>query len=293
MVGRFGLRALAGRQVAFAPYGGRRGQDVVLPFISDFASTVPAGFVGGGVTPAPSVVLTANSSAHTFGAWTQVVASTAFESSALIVGTNNFNTSTVATGSVIDIGIGASGSEVSLMQIAVGSHNTYQTVIPIRIPAGTRIAARIQSVVTGGKTGQLHYGLLPVLGDFVSAPTVDVYGVDLATSRGVGITSVNTWTEITSSTTQAYRGMCVVISASNDTQANANIVFQLGVGASGSETVLGYGRVRQVATEAVLTDVGQFPFLYNGNIPAGSRIVVQLNNSSTTFDACVIGIPYA
>jgi hypothetical protein len=286
-------RGQVSRQISFQQYGGRRGQDVVLPFISDFASTNPNAFIGGGVTPSVVVTLTADATAHVFGAWTEVVASTAFQSSALILGTNTFATSTVATGSVIDIGIGASGSEVSLMQIAVGSHTQYKTIVPIGIPNGTRIAARIQSVVTGGKTGQLLYGLLPVLGDFISAPTVDVYGVDLATSRGVGITSVNTWTEITSSTTQAYRGMCVVMSASNDTQNNINIIFQLGVGASGSETVLGYGRTRSSTAEQVLTDVGQSPFLYNGHIPAGSRISVQVNNTGTYFDACVIGIPYA
>jgi hypothetical protein len=290
---RFGFRALAGRQVGSAPYGGRRGQDLVVPLISSINSTNPFSMTGGGGAQAgPFVTLTANSSAHTFGAWVQIVASTDDESCAIMYGVTGVAASATNTASVVDIGVGPAGSEVSLMQIPVGAHTQYAAIIPIKIPKGSRVSARLQSIVTGGKTCQFYFAVCPVVGDFVSAPTVDVYGTNLATSTGVTINAQNSWVEVSSATTQAYRGMCAVFSSTLTVAQNSNLIFRLGSGASGSETVLAYGRVRTTTSEQISSDFGQYPFYYCGNIPAGTRIAIQKNNAEN-LDVVVIGIPYA
>jgi len=261
---------------------------MIFPFNSGFNQTNPLGTAALG----PLTTLTANTSAHTFGAWTELQASSIEETSGIMLITTNFNTSAVATGSIIDIGVGAAGGETSLMQIPVGSHSGYTTIIPIRIAAGSRIAARIQSVVTGGKTGVVAFSTMPVISNFQSATSVDVYGTDLATSRGISVPTANTFEEVTPSTTRPYRAILVVWSASNDTMTNNAFIFQLGIGAAGSETVLGYGRARHSNSELVATDQGNFPFFYAGNIPQGSRISVQHAGGPNQLDVCVIGIPY-
>lgn len=265
----------------------KAGQDLVIAMASDFLSAAPVGPVGG-----TGVTVTANASAHTFGAWAELAASTTFDAAAIALVVNAVGASATATGSVIEVGIGASGAETAVARIAVGSHNPYSILIPVRVPTGLRVAARIQSVVTGGKTGVLHVGFIPQIGGFASAATTDAYGVDTATSRGTNVAASNSWTQITASTTQAYRGAVVVFSASNDTQSNASAVGELGTGASGSETTIASLRFRSNTVESVLTDQPMMPFLYVGNIPAGTRLAVRQNSVQTYFDACIIGIPY-
>jgi hypothetical protein len=266
---------------------GKTGQNLVIAMASDFASDPPVGAVGG-----TGVTLTANASAHTFGAWAQLIASTTFDAAAIAIITNTFFTSATATGSVIEVGIGASGAETAVAQIAVGSHLQYNILIPVQVPSGSRIAARLQSVVTGGKTGTLHTGVIPQIGGFVGAANTDTYGVSTATSRGTNVAASNAWTEITASTTRAYRGAVVVFSASNDTQTNINVVGRLGSGASGSETTLASLRFNGGATENVANTQAVMPFLYVGDIPAGTRLAVNQNSAQTYLDACIIGIPY-
>ena len=287
-------RGQVSRQISFQQYGGRRGQDQIVAMASDFLSANPSGSTGGSGAPV-STTLTADTAAHTFGAWTQLVASTGFDVSVLRILTEGVSASTVATGTILDIGVGASGSEVSIAQIAIGSHSLYQSVLPIFISNGTRISGRIQSVVTGGKTAIVRLGFIPTVGDFRPASYVDVYGINLATSRGANIPSsaspLTTYDEVTASTTRAYRMLTAVWSASNGTLNNANEIFRIAVGPAGSETVIAYQRARSSTAEAIFNDLFQMPLLYVGNIPAGSRLSCGLLSGDAYFDVTLIGIP--
>ena len=267
--------------------GGKAGQDLVIAMASDFLSASPVRTLGG-----PGITITASASAHTFGAWTQLVASTTFDAAAIALVATAVGALGTATGSVIEIGIGASGAETVVARVAVGSHAGYDVLIPVRVPSGSRVSARIQSVVTGGKTGVLQVGFVPQIGGFLGAADTDVYGVDTATSRGTNVAASDVWTQVTASTTRAYRGAVVVFSVSNDTQTNTSPIGELGTGASGSETTIATLRFRGTTNEAITTDQPMMPFLYVGNIPAGTRLAVRQNSGQTYFDACIIGVPY-
>jgi hypothetical protein len=116
-----------------------------------------AGFdsIGFDTTNGIGTVITAAGSTNTKGSYTQLVASTAKDYAGLFIIPDVGATST-ATGLLLDIAIGAGGSE----QIIIP--NWYQHpfldkmasgFVPVRIPAGTRVAVRCQSATASQTIG--------------------------------------------------------------------------------------------------------------------------------------------
>jgi hypothetical protein len=108
----------------------------------------PAGFGSSGNAFTLGTTLTAASSANTKGSWTQLIASTTNPVVGILV---LLEVSSLAT-FLIDIGTGASGSEVVLIpDIYASFYSTNAAIMsaaiffPVQVPAGTRIAARCQS----------------------------------------------------------------------------------------------------------------------------------------------------
>lgn len=247
------------------------------------------------------ITVTADSTAHTKGAWTQIIASTSADASFLFLNVYSVATSATNTATLLDVGFGASGSEtVVAANIAVGGAATGGSNItgaavgfPIKIPSGTRIAFRTQSVV-GSKTGVVAATMFDA-GDYATAPTsVDVIGSDTATSQGISFSgSSGSWTEAIASTSQAYRGVAVVFSMhSNDIATFNTTPMEIGVGASGSEVTFGTTRVFYTNSEqAALAD--PFTYLFGRNIPAGSRLAVKhsLTANPGRYGFTLIGIP--
>lgn len=255
------------------------------------------------VDASASTILTANTTAHTKGAWSQVIASTSADVSFLWVRASAFDADATNVASLIDLGTGASGSEVAFASnIAVGGASsvgsaTLQSIIfgiPVKIASGTRIAARMQSVVTGGRTGRVEiFAFNP--GDYAASPTtVDVIGTDTATSQGTSFSGASgTWTQAIASTSQAYRAIGVVLSAHDATISNlSNAEFQVGVGASGSEVAFGTLRYNFNGNER-LGIAAPFTFLFGRNIPAGSRLAVKhpFTSNPERHGFTLIGIP--
>lgn len=255
------------------------------------------------VNVSSAVTLTANTAAHTKGSWSQVVASTSANVSFLWVRVSSVNTAGANTATLIDLATGASGSETAFASnIAVGGASGVgaaglQSIIfgiPIKIASGTRIAARIQSVVTGGKTAQVQIFAMDT-GDYATSPTtVDVIGSDTATSQGTSFSGASgAWVQGIASTAQAYRAIGVVLSTHDANINNFNDAqFEIGVGASGSEVSFGTLRYNFNADER-LGITAPFTFLFGRNIPAGSRLAVKhpfaADPSKCGF--CLIGIP--
>jgi hypothetical protein len=256
------------------------------------------------VNTSGSTTLTANSSAHTKGNYTQLIASTSADASFLVVALDNFNTASTNTASLLDIATGASGSETNIAtNVAVGGAgqaiNTYSALsvlvgFPIKIPSGTRLSARIQSVVTGGKTGRAIAFLIDA-GDYATAPTsVDVIGTDAATSKGTEFSgSSGTWVEAIASTAQSYRAVALVCSLhDSDSANNTSLVFDVGIGASGSEVAFGQARFA-INSNEVVSNLAPFSYLFGRSIPAGSRLAVKhpFTSSPSKYGFCLIGIP--
>jgi len=247
-----------------------------------------------------AVTVTANSSAHTKGAYAELVASTSANASYIVIDCE-MATSATNTSTLLDIATGASGSETVLVgDVAVGgavrslgTRCPFAFGVPIKIPSGTRLSARIQSVVTGGKTGTVVVRTYESA-DYSAAPTsVDVIGTDTDTSTGTAMSGASgTWVEIIASTSRAYRAVSIVPSVNSNNMGNEAVTFTLGTGASGSETAKGAMVAHYVANEEVGM-TAYTPPIAGGTIAAGTRLAIKHNASSIPqrYAVTLIGIP--
>lgn len=219
------------------------------------------------------------------GDWTQVLAATISDTIGMIVviaGTGNVSQY------LIDIGIGAEGSEsVVVSNIPISAvHYRYHACffIPIRIPSGSRIAARGAGNVAATT---VNINLVPIYGVGASqAFTVfDTYGADTSDSGGTSVDPGGTasqwgsWTII--GTSLGVRQLLIGITGYDSARANATWLLELGIGAPGSEVaIMSYIYLGTYTTSDIVTPnfIGFFPI----EIPAGSVISARLYCSINT-----------
>jgi hypothetical protein len=204
------------------------------------------------------------------------------------------------TATLLDIGIGASGSETAIASnIAIGGANNYNIALPVNIPSGTRIAARIQGV-RSSQTLSINANTFTanISGSAASLfpSSVDVLGTDSSTSTGTAMSGASgTWVEIIASTGDDYMGFAVIPSVSDTDTANlTDARFTLGVGASGSEVAIGEMSfaVNTSETVSARSIANALPF-YGREVAAGSRLAIRHNISAnpSKYDACIIAVP--
>jgi hypothetical protein len=237
----------------------------------------------------------ADSVAHTKGAWTEVIASADDDYDGVIVMPFN-NLSTNARQSLFDIGIGASGSEVVVVANSVAgatSTNGYganrgEYYYPVSIPKGSRVAFRVQSVAT---SVSVQFTSAWVRTGFSSPSSLVTYGANTATSRGTNLPTDDTYVELVASTAEEFQGLVGVPLIATNNTVTAEVTYTVGIGPSGSETVLDTFLVRSQNTETGGYAFAQYPFVYYGKIPAGSRLAVKQSTGATTRDVILHGIP--
>lgn len=243
--------------------------------------------------------VTANSSAHTKGSWTEVIASTSGNASLLTVFALAVVQSGTNTATLLDIATGASGSETAVISnLAIGgasaqSAGGVSVNIPLQVPSGTRLSARIQSVVTGGKNAQVQLFAIDA-GDYATAPTsVDVIGSSTITSEGLSMSGASgTWVEATASTSQDYRAIACLPSTHNAAISNYTTEYDIGVGASGSEAI--FGRIRcYYGSSETCTSAPPYTSLFGRSLPSGSRLAIKhdLAANPDRYGITLIGIP--
>jgi hypothetical protein len=248
-----------------------------------------------------SVTVTADTNAHTKGAWSELVSSTSANASYIVIEVSSTGTSGADTAALLDIGTGASGSETALIEnVAVGAAcasggNLSQLAfgVPIKIVSGTRLSARIQSVVTGGRQMTVNVWIFD-MGDYAAAPTsVDVLGTGTANSAGKAMNGASgTWVQVVDSTSRAYRAVIIVPSASATALATIVTEYRLGSGASGSEVEVGRTFANYTNAEQAGTNT-RLPTLIAGAIPSGTRLSVRhtIATGPGAYDITLIGIP--
>lgn len=165
--------------------------------------------------------VTASSSAHTKGNWSQVLASTTYTSYGIAIGLAAVGTAASTNSRLLcDIGIGANPNEQVLIPdliagqaggSASASSSPVYYYFPIIIPAGTRISARCQSLIsadTVNVSAFLFQGAVP--GRWYGS-RVTAYGITSASSTGTshspGNSSYATTTQLTASTTNPIKFM--------------------------------------------------------------------------------------
>lgn len=252
--------------------------------------------VGGWV----NATVTANASAHTKGAWTELIASTAAEADALDIDVGGVSQSGVNTAVLLDIGVGAAASEsVIIPDVAVGSAaflvNSRLGIsfrVPVKVPRGSRIAARIQSIVTGGKTASVSVRPVFSANPVPMGTTVDVIGTDTSTSQAAATSgTVGTWTEI-GTTVRPYDALVFVPSMASAGVIQAERPMFLGVGPSGAEVAI-HSRISAVVgvTENFRLCDGPAGAVVQRYIPPGTRLAVKVTGlANSGIQACVLGI---
>lgn len=244
-----------------------------------------------------SVTITASATAHTKGSWSQIISSTTAQTTMIVFAVTSVNVSTADSATLLDIGVGASGSETVIVpNIAIGGAATAVFRIPVKVASGSRIAARIQGV-RASQTATINAREFQCVnaGDASLIPTsVDVLGTSTATSTGTAMSGASgTWVEIVSSTSQPYIAFVIAPSTSDtDTASQSDAVYEIGVGAAGSEVRFGeinftFGASENFSVPSLRVNT------FGREVPSGSRLAIRHNIAANPgkYDACIIATP--
>ena len=236
------------------------------------------------------VLIVTNSAIHTKGVYTELVAS----SSADAVGI--FFQGSIGNGNskyMIDLAIGSAGSEVIIAnnlvfyatQKNIAIHDYF---IPLAIPSGTRIAARVQNSDAGTDNFWVCASLL-LEDDSIGLTICDTWGAVEASTTGARITPSTTaevkgsWGEVISSTPNGVTIISLAQLQFNINLLNQSSVFDIGIGPAGSEQVI----IHNIPFESNSSSDwinGGVPF-FPIDIPKGSRISARTQTTSSSVPA--------
>jgi len=234
--------------------------------------------------------ITANASANTKGAWLTIATALGYDIHSLHLVLDQ-NTGGQNRDVLVDIGIGGAGSEVTvvdniLYSLAPTDHSEVPIILPLFIPRGTRVAARIQAS-TGSTTIEMFgFGsTIPLsMGDGIqSCQTV---GANTADSGGTSIdpgatpSVYGSWVQLVAATERHVKYMNIALG--NQLNAARTVAvgdFEIGIGAAASEIAMAGGRYRMNATvDSVRPQMyGPIPV----SIPQGTRVAMRTINYST------------
>lgn len=228
----------------------------------------------------------ASASANTKGAWVEITAATARDAQALLVELSAVG----AMAGLVDVAVGASGSEVVIVaNLIIQRRQTagLSVLFPIPIPAGTRLALRLQSTVG---SASITAKVLLVAQGIVSPPPlglVTTYGAATADSGGTTVDpggTANTdsaWTEL-SSGVNPCRWLLLSfteVSALFGLSIAATWLVDVAVGAGGSEVELVADLLISGNPEGDMFYPS--PLLLPLTLPAGARLSVRARCTNT------------
>ena len=233
--------------------------------------------------------VTAHASIHTKGSWTQLIASTTYDAEWICVAFGPTNVAATQTDSLVDIGIGGSGAETVLIPnllagyvgqavSALGRH----ILLPIKIPKGSRISARAQSITTAKVVPVAVW----VIGgarhpQFDPTSRCDAIGVTSSgNSRGTSVTAGNTgtegsWTSINSPTARSYSALGFLAQGTLTTHTNLYFHFEVGF----NSTAIAEYFVMANTNEQIGGPVPVFPIFHF--IPSGTQLQIRGECSGT------------
>ena len=258
-----------------------------------------------GAVAASSVGTTVTAGAlNTKGSWAELDAATARAAGAIVILCNRHGSGT--TDYLIDIGIGAAGSEQVVISNLISCNSAGSNspggwwLAPLSIPAGTRLAARCQASTA---SAQIRVEAL-LLGESAQQPAlsrVATYGAATADSGGTSIDpggSANTkgaWTQLASATSADHQGLILGVGyQANGTRTTCSWLVDIGVGAAGSEQTIVSNLLLtcDASTDHIAPSATAFLPVA---IPAGTRLAVRAQSDITNatdrlFDAVLYGV---
>lgn len=251
--------------------------------------------------------VTASATPHTKGNYAQLVASTNFDVDFIHLYVSAIALSANDKRALMDIAIGPAGQEVVIIaNLNVGWATGYTTTsdtgrqltLPLKIPSGTRIAARLQSN-TASQTAATAIDLFggnPYSG-LSGFTAVDTYGADTANSRGTAISSGNAtkgaWVELAASTAKQINALfCMAGLHSGTAVGSRNNIIDIGAGAAGSEVVLIADVPMSYFTTEALSEPARTSMLLGVDLPAGVRLAARAAGSgaAVNIDVAAYGL---
>lgn len=198
-----------------------------------------------GVSGQLGTAVATSASTNTKGSWTQLIAATASDCVLALITLTQINAVNIA----VDIGIGASGSEVVVIPnivCAVNNSNfgngSWSVLVPLNIPAGTRVAARSASNAASQTS---HVSMVLLDGSFDQAEGIsgfDAIGFVSGSTVGTAVAptsgSKGAWVQLISATAKDYAGFFICADWNGATGNSGSVDFDIGIGASGSEKVI-------------------------------------------------------
>jgi len=165
----------------------------------------------------PGTNVFSSATIHTKGAYTTLIAATGEDTHLAYILFSDTSVQATRTDALVDIAIGPAGSEkVILPNLLAGwkagaQWGVGQLILPLRIPAGTRISARSQSIIASKAVGVaiwLYEGAdNPIWPTFIEAEAIGVTAassIGTSVTPGVGAGVEGAWTNIGGPTTRAY-----------------------------------------------------------------------------------------
>jgi hypothetical protein len=246
------------------------------------------------------VTITAGAVAHSKGAWSlPFVAALSRDVGGLILRPAVSNVSGAIASRLTDIGVGAAGFEVPVVENLDTGHvfsSLEQIVVPRPFKAGDRIVFRSQATVVSSTQTMQLIGLLDTH-PFGSDPgRATTHGAVTATSRLTALAapgSLNVpgaWTPIVASTPAAYAALILMVSNSpTATLIASNCLVDWAVG--NPQNI--FAQHQQLATFTTEGSQGKRFWTLPQRIPAGASVWARLRRSAVVgIDAGFVGIEY-
>ena len=287
----------------------------------------PSGFVelgggtGGGVAFPPSSIdelvlfsawnsggqvintLTSGDPAHTKGAWVELVASTAADYHFVGITIDQTATSAQLSNALVDLAVGAVGAEVVVVpDLAMGgSQNlsyagdvTQKAFMPLAIPAGSRVAARIQSFAAASPS-RITLAAFSAPGMNSPSSVLNLSGNGAVDSEALPNPSNLVFQEVVASCPVALQGLVVTAQPNTNNTGFTDFRASIGIGASGAEVehFLPWAwRVQNAEYLFTRSFAGPHVGYYPIAIPAGERISIRkIGGANGEAQFGVMGVP--
>jgi hypothetical protein len=256
-------------------------------------------------TASAGVNIAASSTIHTKGAWTQLVANSGPRSLGIMVWLDNSAVGNTATSILLDIGIGAAGSETVLIPDLAGGYALNPAVsnaahfyyFPLFIPANSRISARSQALISSDLvTCRVNLFQRPSGFGWVGT-RVTAYGVDAANSRGTtfscGNGSYGTAGTLSASTANSIKHMQIgVQGAGRGTLTDLRQLYEVRIGASTGIAGPLIGNTDTGVESVGFMHANEQLSAMTFNLPAGVdlRVAGMQSGTAANMDAIIYGV---
>jgi len=271
-----------------------------FPTVAELARVDQLGTIASSNGPA----ITKPGVAHTKGAWIQLIAATPYTAAELWL---VFNIASTSGGAdlLVDIGIGPAGQEQILVPNLMLSQPTitmgFGVRVPAVIPAGSRVAARVQASNTVNSPNLAAYLGVPAWTYPNGFQVFDDLGTNLGISRGTQIDAgavANTksgYVQLAAATARPYRGLLILAGNGGRIVSPGAVSFTVDIarGPAGQEQIILPDLLFRGQANNTFSPSPQGPFMLD--LPAGERLAARAQASSAVatdrlVDVQLIGI---